>query len=181
MISSQVHDFALAYNIVRMNARHTLLNHFSQRYPKLPRSLSHHIRSDPGESVVCLSFDLMSIRIGDMWRMSHYMDAIDLLFAEEEEDDDAPDPTKAVEGDVNSTLYVDKSAEGSSKKGPRREAKSGKQQKRELMSEAKAIKAMEYVVPPTKRECSPSSTASDSKKARPDIDMADGGDTGEEK
>lgn len=72
-----------------MNARHILLNHFSQRYPKLPRlqASSTPTTELAVTPVVSLSFDLMSIRVGDMWKMAHYKDAISLLFPAEEEAD----------------------------------------------------------------------------------------------
>ena len=91
----------------RMNARTTLLNHFSQRYPKLPKSSNWAGNDDPIRNpvgpIVCLSFDFMSVRIGDMWRMSHYMDALGLLFPEEEEED-GDNVLQAVERDVNTTV-----------------------------------------------------------------------------
>ncbi|RXK38185.1 hypothetical protein M231_04559 [Tremella mesenterica] len=116
----------------KMGASHILLNHFSQRYPKLPRlapsstfypsyptidqtdqtipSTSESVTStgtDPSqiissslqpdsEPIISISFDLMSIRVGDMWKMSHYMEAMSLLFASEPEESEG-----MMEGDVN--------------------------------------------------------------------------------
>ncbi|EIW66065.1 hypothetical protein TREMEDRAFT_70321 [Tremella mesenterica DSM 1558] len=117
----------------KMGASHILLNHFSQRYPKLPRlapsstfypsyptidqtdqtipstseavaskgtdpshTISSPLQPDP-EPIISISFDLMSIRVGDMWKMSHYMEAMSLLFASEPEESEG-----MVEGDVNS-------------------------------------------------------------------------------
>ena len=62
-----------------MNARFTLLNHFSQRYPKLPVLSSE-------QSNVCFSFDLMSIPIGEIPLLPKYTAAIQLAFKEEEEE-----------------------------------------------------------------------------------------------
>ncbi|KAG2206524.1 hypothetical protein INT47_008541 [Mucor saturninus] len=63
----------------RMNARFTLLNHFSQRYPKLP------VLSEE-QSNVCFSFDMMSIPISQMPLLPKYTNAIQLAFKEEEDD-----------------------------------------------------------------------------------------------
>nr|XP_018259272.1 uncharacterized protein I303_08200 [Kwoniella dejecticola CBS 10117]OBR81430.1 hypothetical protein I303_08200 [Kwoniella dejecticola CBS 10117] len=107
----------------RMNAKHILLNHFSQRYPKLPKlpvfsptpvptvstdeagndtAATHEIPSRP---VVSISFDFMSLRIGDMWKMQYYMEPLSLLFVEaEEEGDGEGSVVGAVRKDVNPTL-----------------------------------------------------------------------------
>ncbi|OBZ86036.1 Zinc phosphodiesterase ELAC protein 2 [Choanephora cucurbitarum] len=61
----------------RMNARYTLLNHFSQRYPKLP------ILSEE-QSNVCFSFDMMSLPIKQMPVLPKYTSAIQLAFKEED-------------------------------------------------------------------------------------------------
>lgn len=62
-----------------MNARFTLLNHFSQRYPKLP-VLSQE------QSNVCFSFDLMSIPIKQIPLLPKFTTAIQLAFKEEEDE-----------------------------------------------------------------------------------------------
>ena len=62
-----------------MNARYTLLNHFSQRYPKIP-SLSGK------QENICFSFDLMSVLIKQMPILPQFTDAMQLLFEEEEDD-----------------------------------------------------------------------------------------------
>jgi ribonuclease Z len=63
-----------------MNARFTLLNHFSQRYPKLP------ILSEE-QSHVCFSFDMMSIPIKYMPMLPKFTNAIQLAFKEDEDED----------------------------------------------------------------------------------------------
>lgn len=68
-----------------MNARFTLLNHFSQRYPKLP-VLSQE------QSNVCFSFDMMSIPIKQLPLLPKYTNAIQLVFKDEENDEE--DETK---------------------------------------------------------------------------------------
>ncbi|GAA5814487.1 hypothetical protein MFLAVUS_007984 [Mucor flavus] len=69
----------------KMNARFTLLNHFSQRYPKLP-VLSQE------QSNVCFSFDMMSIPIKQLPLLPKYTNAIQLVFKDEENDEE--DETK---------------------------------------------------------------------------------------
>lgn len=61
-----------------MNARFTLLNHFSQRYPKVP------VLSEE-QSNVCFSFDLMTVPIKYIPVLPKYKDAIQLAFKGEEE------------------------------------------------------------------------------------------------
>ncbi|KAI7908336.1 beta-lactamase-like protein [Cokeromyces recurvatus] len=65
----------------KMNARFTLLNHFSQRYPKLPILSEQH-------SNVCFSFDMMSILMKHMPILPKYTSAIQLAFKEEEEEEE---------------------------------------------------------------------------------------------
>jgi len=90
--------------IIRMKASHILLNHFSQRYPKLPKL---NLPADDGtgskQADISISFDFMSIKVGEMWKMAHYMDALSLLF-DEAEPEDGDDTTGAVEGDINPTV-----------------------------------------------------------------------------
>lgn len=63
-----------------MNARFTLLNHFSQRYPKMPALSKDHDN-------VCLSFDLMTIAIRQLEFLPKYTQALKLCFKEEEGDE----------------------------------------------------------------------------------------------
>jgi ribonuclease Z len=96
---------------IRMDAKRILLNHFSQRYPKLPKSkVTATSDSDPDVSI---SYDLMSIKVGEMWRMKHYMDAAELLFKE----DDDGDVEDAVKHDVNATVEENGINGGGKKKG----------------------------------------------------------------
>lgn len=128
-----------------MRAQHILLNHFSQRYPKMPKMpvpepppdagdatppgspsaespkagggspVQQHVTSPKltptsprykgkkpwhaAEPVVSISFDFMSIKVGEMWKMAHYMEPISLLFPEEEDEGD--NPLEAVKKDMN--------------------------------------------------------------------------------
>lgn len=73
-----------------MNARFTLLNHFSQRYPKVP------ILSEE-QSNVCFSFDLMSLPMKYIPLLPKYTNAIQLAFKEEEEEEQPePEPSMTV-------------------------------------------------------------------------------------
>jgi ribonuclease Z len=88
----------------RMRAQHILLNHFSQRYPKLPKSRVSDEQHDGG--VISISYDLMTIKVGQMWRMAYYTDAAERLFGHEEDDEESADADviRAVEKDVNPTV-----------------------------------------------------------------------------
>ncbi|WVQ81072.1 hypothetical protein IAT38_003194 [Cryptococcus sp. DSM 104549] len=76
----------------QMGARYILLNHFSQRYPKLPK-LPTPIPADPSDTSVLssaptasISFDFMSLRLSDMWKMAYYMDALAVMFPADDAD-----------------------------------------------------------------------------------------------
>jgi ribonuclease Z len=87
-----------------MRSRHTLLTHFSQRYPKNPLStvapleswLSEEDKAFAKTQVVALASDFVSVAIGDLWKLPLYTDAIAALF-EEQKDDDESD-TESVSG-----------------------------------------------------------------------------------
>ena len=123
---------------------------------------------EPRDTVVSVSFDLMSIRIGDMWRMSHYMEAIDLLLAGDEDEDEAEegdDTIKAVERDTNPTL--DKS--GSSLPTGLADFGHGKRHRGATGSLARNERETDQTSP-TKREKSPSSLVPDLKKVKAEAD-----------
>lgn len=69
-----------------MNARYIILNHFSQRYPKIPKL---PVATDKEDAAVAISFDFMTLRAGDTWKVAHYAKALEILYAELEVDDDA--------------------------------------------------------------------------------------------
>ncbi|CEP15251.1 hypothetical protein [Parasitella parasitica] len=71
-----------------MNAKFTLLNHFSQRYPKVP------ILSDE-QSNVCFSFDLMTIQMKQIPLLPKFTNAIQLAFKEDQEEDEEEDTEAA--------------------------------------------------------------------------------------
>ena len=153
----------------RMGAKHTLLNHFSQRYPKLPKSRQ---REDE-DGVVSISFDLMSIRVGYMWRMKYYLDAVELMFGDEEEEDDE-NITKAVEGDFNPTVdgppkgkkvqqpKQGKNGSGKANDKGQRKQNGGQDAEGSTQPIESAIERSSFA----KRQASPSGIPSDAKKSR---------------
>jgi len=68
---------------VRMRARFVMMNHFSQRYPKIPAF-------DEGAHAgrVGVAFDLMTFTFADFVDVPKLLPALRALFVEEEEDDD---------------------------------------------------------------------------------------------
>ncbi|WWC91109.1 uncharacterized protein L201_006050 [Kwoniella dendrophila CBS 6074] len=106
----------------KMKAKHILLNHFSQRYPKLPKlpsakpkpvTIEESGMNDSAipsvdqqtEPIISISFDFMSIKIGEMWKMSYYMEPLSLLFVETEEEGEGEDTVLgAVKHDINPTV-----------------------------------------------------------------------------
>ncbi|XP_016112458.1 zinc phosphodiesterase ELAC protein 2-like [Sinocyclocheilus grahami] len=65
---------------MKMNAEFIVLNHFSQRYAKIP------LFSDDFNSKVGMSFDLMRIRFGDFPMLPQLIRPLKALFAEEIEE-----------------------------------------------------------------------------------------------
>lgn len=115
--------FSQAIDIGRsIGAKHILLNHFSQRYPKLPKSKVTSVHAggeaDGERSVVSISYDFMSVKIGQMWRMGYYMDAAELLFNKDEGDEEDEVVVRSTEGtivDEKSQKKVDKGKKGLTK------------------------------------------------------------------
>ncbi|KAI8388141.1 beta-lactamase-like protein [Radiomyces spectabilis] len=64
----------------RMNARYTLLNHFSQRYPKVP-ALSDD------QNNVCISFDLMALPIKQLERLKKFTETIRFMLRDNEDEE----------------------------------------------------------------------------------------------
>ena len=98
-----------------MKASHILLNHFSQRYPKFPK-LNLPTDSSSSNTVISLAFDFMSIRIGDMWKMAHYMEPMSML-VDEAEPEEGDDVLEAVEHDINPSVDQPGTADKPSKGG----------------------------------------------------------------
>lgn len=74
-----------------MRAKHILLTHFSQRYPKVPPPSAPResgLLANEKEPVIALAFDHASIRIGSMWKMARYLPAIQQCYDDDGEWDD---------------------------------------------------------------------------------------------
>ncbi|WVQ73573.1 hypothetical protein IAR50_003151 [Cryptococcus sp. DSM 104548] len=197
----------------QMGAKYILLNHFSQRYPKLPKmtgaapalnetsesagviaednSAEETVEEAPAEDVqtslnetvpdnvvlgtpatvdqpfvldatpalpnvppaplptstalpssppphISISFDFMSIRLSDMWKMPYYMDALSILFAEPEEADAEDGTSGTAEGKVDGTGEgAIATGTGEKAKGKKAEKREKKQAEKEAGSEGK--------------------------------------------
>ncbi|BEI84845.1 hypothetical protein CcaverHIS002_0502460 [Cutaneotrichosporon cavernicola] len=116
-----------------MGARYVILNHFSQRYPKIPPLPAAEPVLEGGEvkatdgPTVAISFDNMSLRVADAWKISHFTEAFNLLYAEGEEDvvtvDEAEEAARAA-------LESQKQKKGRREKNQRGEDKPRKGTKR---------------------------------------------------
>ncbi|KAG9033520.1 hypothetical protein FRB95_014699 [Tulasnella sp. JGI-2019a] len=77
----------------RMHAKNILLTHFSQRYPKFPelKTSPSTVVDEAGdviagrEAPIAVAFDCASLRIGSLWKMEHYMNALAKTFPQDEE------------------------------------------------------------------------------------------------
>lgn len=142
----------------KMGARHIMLNHFSQRYPKLPKSRQKQGGTD--DAVVSISYDFMSVRVDQMWRMGYYLDAAELLFKEAEEEDgeraegEEEAVKDAVVGDRNATL------DGVGKKGAGANGKAGKGAKGKAERAAGAANGKKNGAKGEKRAASPAAAGS---------------------
>lgn len=58
-------------------------------------SVSLQVSTEP---IVSISFDFMSLRLGDMWKMPYYMEGLSMLFAEPEEGEDVVEEAQTNEG-----------------------------------------------------------------------------------
>ena len=94
--------------VARMNAENILLTHFSARYPKLPPDAlapAKNTRTPNGgskEPIVALAFDHANIKIGDMWKLNHYMDAIQQCLKDSSDDGDEEETTlESTEVDIS--------------------------------------------------------------------------------
>lgn len=109
-----------------MRARNVLLTHFSQRYPKAaPLKLSPWSPTPEGrQQAVGLALDLVSIKIGEMWKLALYQDAVGALFDELGEEGEEGEDEK-VEGSVKGSVKGGSKGkkEGKSSAGPARKEK----------------------------------------------------------
>ncbi|KAG0356174.1 hypothetical protein BG005_004902 [Podila minutissima] len=72
-----------------MEARFTMLTHFSQRYPKIPR-FDHEDKS----TVIGICFDLMSVPLGQIYKLPKFLPALQVLYS--------PQSDEAKEGEEES-------------------------------------------------------------------------------
>jgi hypothetical protein len=62
-----------------MQAQNVLLTHFSQRYPRVPPL------NDP-EHRTGVAFDMMSVRLRDLWKIPYLIPGVRALFPEDSEE-----------------------------------------------------------------------------------------------
>jgi ribonuclease Z len=112
----------------RMGARYVILNHFSQRYPKIPKLPAPEPVEEGGEvhapagPTVAISFDYMSLRVADTWKMSHFTEPLNLLYAEAEEE--VPDADEAEEA-AKAAVEAQKRGKGKKEKKPKEKENAG--------------------------------------------------------
>ncbi|KAG6909380.1 hypothetical protein DXG01_000823 [Tephrocybe rancida] len=87
----------------RMRAEHVLLTHFSARYPKMPPSALRRPANGDFRPIVALAFDHANFKIGDMWKASYYLRALEQSFKETvaEEGDEEEDADTLASMDVS--------------------------------------------------------------------------------
>jgi ribonuclease Z len=58
-----------------MNAKNVLLTHFSARHPKLPPSITREMAEagPDAKQLIVPAFDLLNLKIGDMWKIPFYI------------------------------------------------------------------------------------------------------------
>lgn len=154
----------------KMRARHVILNHFSQRYPKVPNIQQGPSDGEGHAPDVAISFDLMSLRAGDTWKMQHYMDAVALMYASEEAEEAGGEADAAEangEGAKNGAAKAN--GNGGGKKGkkekakqdltPQEKARANKQKQKEAQRELQAKKRAEQQKADAKKRGSDASEA----------------------
>lgn len=109
----------------RMNARYIVLNHFSQRYPKAPKLQLSTAEESSTTPDVAISFDFMSLRAADTWKIAHYMPAIEVLFKQVEKEDGEDDEEDKAGNKRKGEQPKQKQKQGKQPKQPK-QAKQGK-------------------------------------------------------
>ncbi|KAF9038581.1 hypothetical protein BJ165DRAFT_1352473 [Panaeolus papilionaceus] len=86
----------------QMNAKNILLTHFSARHPKMPPSVveQEKLRSKD-DPVVAPAFDLTSLTIGSLWKMKHYLPALEMNFNDTKDQDEEAGAEVSEALDVN--------------------------------------------------------------------------------
>lgn len=110
----------------RMNARYVILNHFSQRYPKIPKLPAPEVDADATVAgpTVAISFDFMSLRAADAWKMSHFTEPLSLLYADAEEEEGA-EAAEAAEAEQEKGKGEDGKGKKKGKKGKGADGEAG--------------------------------------------------------
>lgn len=112
----------------RMNAKHVVLTHFSQRYPKIPE-LGENLN---GQSVT-VAFDMMRCKVGHLQRMKVFLPALRQLYAGDKDEDDMTPEEKAMrvarrkeEAEINQMEQEMKTGKKKAKKEPQSREKKSK-------------------------------------------------------
>jgi hypothetical protein len=113
-----------------MNAKYLLLNHFSQRYPKLPRIQPFDPKSEQTRPIIALAFDLMTLPLRSFQKMEAYNDAFQALFQEMAEVEPESDEEEDTEG-KNENKKGGKTAKGVPKKDLQKPAAQNKEPKQQ--------------------------------------------------
>lgn len=74
-----------------MGAENILLTHFSARYPRIPPTTSLPASPKAGARRtpnLGIAFDCTRVKIGDMWKLRHYLPAIEVSLGDVANDDD---------------------------------------------------------------------------------------------
>jgi hypothetical protein len=74
-------------NALRMRAKNVLLTHFSNRFPKTPQMATTG-PADPTTPTVAVAFDHVTVSIGNLWKLSRYLPAIEQSFIDSEDPED---------------------------------------------------------------------------------------------
>ena len=114
-----------------MQAKTLMLTHFSQRYPKLP------VISQEGHGKqkmkVALGFDMMRMKVGEIWRFEKFIPALRELYKDEGEEEDAV--VVIAEKDVQSSTGGNKQEKRKGKQPKQgRQARQGKQNGKQVNS-----------------------------------------------
>jgi ribonuclease Z len=70
--------------VCRMNAQNVILTHFSNRYPQMSGNLFNNAEGP----TITVAFDHARFRVGDLWKFSRYMSAIEQTVKGTTEEDD---------------------------------------------------------------------------------------------
>jgi len=91
-----------------MFATSILLTHFSARYPKMPPPIPEQPSSPPDNDSkapwnphIAPAFDLAQYTLGDMWKLKHYMPALEANYEDTKGDDPDAEEELAAEERVN--------------------------------------------------------------------------------